>query len=115
MIARTAFAAREFSKVCERLSTANRGDLRRPRGSGRHSGDRCSAALRALIGHSPIVAAGRRAADGDIEGVRVKGAMAFVLFRPSGGEPSYFAMKREGGAWRAISLAPGTPLNNGEH
>ena len=106
-----AFAAREYSKLCGALGAVNREDLQ---GSGRalpHSGAGCASSLQALIGHSPIVAAGRKAAKGEIFGVRIKGDTAFVLFRPVGGEPSYFALKREAGAWKAISLAPGEPLS----
>jgi len=85
-----AFAAREYSKVCDGLNATNREDLQGPSGSSVRSGTRCASALKALIAHSPIVDAGRRVVSGDnIEDVLVRGDMAFVLFRASGGEPSY--------------------------
>ena len=52
----------------------------------------------------------KAAAAAPIKSVRVKGDTAFIIFTPKGGKPSFFVMKREGGAWKAISLGPGTPL-----
>lgn len=68
------------------------------------------AALKTLLTAAAATEA-RRAAEAAVTSVRIKGGTAFVLFRPKGGVPSYFVMKEEGGGWKAIGLAPGTPID----
>ncbi len=114
MLARTALsffaaiAGREYARVCTELSASS---LRQFRAfaRARRSDRGCSQTLRHLIPSEMPDA--RRAARGKISSVRIKGDTAFVLFRPRGGVPSYFILRREAGAWRATSLAPGAPLN----
>ena len=57
-----------------------------------------------------MAAEARTAADASVTSVRIKGDTAFVIFTPKGGLASYLVMKREGSAWKAISVTPGTPL-----
>lgn len=109
--ARAFFAAmstRDYAGVCADLSAPNQAQLQAFLRAGHRSGG-CPAILKTLVPPAEMAAA-RRAAAGAVNGVRVKGDTAFVLFRPKGGAPSYFVLKREGGAWKAIGLAPGTPL-----
>ena len=104
-----ALAASDYAKVCAGLIGANRQQLQAFKLKGRQ-GSGCATALKTLV--PPTAAAeARKAASGAVTGVRIKGDTAFVLFRPSGGPESYFVMKRENGEWKAISLAPGAPLN----
>lgn len=104
-------AAHDYAGVCAGLSATNRLQLqaflkyKHPHGGG------CASVLKMLLKSPQVIASARNAARGAISAVRVKDDTAFFLFRPKGGPPSYFVMKREKGAWKAISLAPGTPLN----
>jgi len=104
----SAMAARDYAGVCAGLSASNRTELQAFL-KAKHQAGGCAAILKTLIPRA--VPEARKAAQGTLTAVRVKGDTAFVLFRPKGGAPSYFVLKREGGAWKAISLAPGTPLN----
>lgn len=103
-----AMATHDYAKVCAGLAASNREQLaafaegRRPGG--------CEVALKALLDPAAATEA-RRAADAPVTSVRIKAGTAFVLFRPKDGVPSYFVMKEEGGAWKAIGLAPGTPID----
>jgi uncharacterized protein YceK len=104
-----ALAAPDYPKVCSYLTAANLQQL----GAllkYKHQSGGCPSVLKMLISRAgaPEV---RKAAAGKLTSVRVKGETAFVLFTPKGGQPSYFVMKREGSAWKATGLAPGTPLN----
>jgi hypothetical protein len=114
MLAATAFsffralARADYAKACAELAGSNRAQLAAFLKAGRSHGG-CPAVLKKLVPAAEAAAA-RKAAAGTLTGVRVKGDTAFVLFHPADGKPSYFAMKREGDAWKAISLAPGTPL-----
>ncbi len=104
-----AMAASDYAKVCDGLSASNRKELQAfSKAKSRSSS--CPAVLKTLISTRGVPEA-RKAATGRLISVRVKGDTAFVIFQPKGGKPSYFVMKREGGAWKAIGLAPGTPLN----
>lgn len=102
-------AASDYAKLCAGLSAANRKGLE-AFGKAKHEKLACPALLKKLIGTRGAPEA-RKAAAGKLIAVRVKGPTAFVIYQPKGGAPSYFVLKREGGAWRAISLAPGAPLN----
>jgi hypothetical protein len=104
-----AMAARRYAAVCAGLSAANREELRAFLKAERKASGGCAAALPSLLARAGPEA--KRAAQGSLTAVRVKGPTAFVIFRPKGGAPSYFVLKREGSAWKAISLAPGAPLN----
>ncbi len=104
-----ALAGPDYAKVCAGLAASNRQQL----GAllkAKHRQGGCAAVLKTVIPPSAAAEA-RKAANATVTGVRVKGDTAFVLFRPSGGPASYFVMKREKGEWKAIGLAPGTPLN----
>ena len=105
-----AIAASDYSRVCSGLLGANREQLQQFSKLQGGAGADCAQSLAKLL--TPTAAGeAKKAAAATIGRVRVKGDIAFVLFRPPGATLSYFAMKREGGAWKAISLAPGTPLN----
>jgi hypothetical protein len=104
-----AMAASDYAKVCTDISASNRKELQafskaKPKSSS------CPAVLKTLISTRGVPEA-KKAAAGKLISVRVKGDTAFVIFAPKGGKPSYFVLKREAGAWKAIGLAPGTPLN----
>ncbi len=103
-----AMAASDYAKVCAGLAASNRKGLEAFL-KAKHQRGGCPAILKTLISTRGVPEA-RKAAAGKLTSVRVKGDTAFVLFQPKGGPPSYFVMKRERGAWKAISLAPGTPL-----
>ncbi len=104
-----AIAASDYAKVCDGLSASNRKEMQafskaKPQLSS------CPTFLKTLIASRGVPEA-KKAAAGKLTSVRVKGSTAFVIFTPRGGKPSYFVLKREAGAWKAISLAPGSPLN----
>lgn len=103
-----AMASRDYAGVCKGLAASNRAALENFLKAAHRTGG-CPAVLKTLLLRA--IPEARKAAAGKITAVRVKGPTAFVLFRPQGGAPSYFVLKREGSAWKAISLAPGTPLN----
>jgi hypothetical protein len=104
----TAMAGHDYTGLCSGLAAANRRQLRVLL-KDQASGD-CPSTLKRLLVPAAATEA-RRAADAAVTSVRVENGDAFVLFRPKGGVPSYFVMKSEGGAWKAISLAPGTPID----
>ena len=104
-----AMAASNYAKLCAGVSAANRKELE-AFDKAKHEKLGCPALLKKLIGSRGAPEA-RKAAAGKLISVRVKGSTAFVIFKPQGGVPSYFVLKREGSGWRAISLAPGSPLN----
>jgi hypothetical protein len=104
----TAMARGDHADLCASLAASNRKQLQ-SFGEGRGGSGSCIAALKALLDPAAATEA-RKAADATVTSVRIKGDTAFVLFRPKG-VPSYFVMKEEGGVWKAISLAPGTPVN----
>jgi hypothetical protein len=104
-----AMAASDYAKICAGLSASNRAQLE-AFDKAKHEKLACPALLKMLIGTRGAPEA-RKAAAGALTSVRVKGSTAFVIFKPKGGAPSYFVLKREGSAWKAISLAPGSPLN----
>ena len=104
----TAMASGDHARLCAGLTAVNREQVAAFT-KGKHPGG-CAAALKALL--VPAAAAeAHKAAAAPVTSVRIKGGTAFVLFRPKGGVPSYFVMKEEGGAWKAIGLAPGTPID----
>jgi hypothetical protein len=103
-------AARRYAAVCAGLSAANRKELQAFLKTKHKSGSGgCATILSTLLARAAPEA--KRAARGVLMAVRVKESTAIVIFRPKGGAPSYFALRREGSTWKAISLAPGTPLN----
>ena len=104
----TAMASGDHARLCAGLTAVNREQVAAFT-KGKHPGG-CAAALKALLVPAAATEA-RKAADAAVTSVRIKGGTAFVLFRPKGGVPSYFVMKEEGGAWKAIGLAPGTPID----
>jgi hypothetical protein len=104
-----AMAASDYAKLCAGLSASNQKELE-AFDKAKHKQLSCPALLKELISTRGAPEA-RKAAAGRLISVRVKGPTAFVVFKPKGGVPSYFVLKREGSAWKAISLEPGTPLN----
>lgn len=104
-----ALAGPDYAKICAGIASSNRQELQAFL-KAKHQQGGCPTILKTLIPPSAAPEA-RKAANATVTGVRIKGDTAFVLFRPAGGPPSYFVMKRENGEWKAISLAPGTPLN----
>ncbi len=106
----TALADRDYAKICAALSVGNREQMQLYM-KGQHRRGGCAKVLKKLSISPQFVASARKAARGAVNSVRVKGDTAFLLFRPRGGSASYFVMKREGSAWRAINLSPGQPLN----
>jgi hypothetical protein len=103
-----ALAAADYARVCSDLTSANRQQIQAFLKNKSQKAGGCAAVMPTLL-HS-VGSEARRAAAGRLSTVRVKGDTAFVLFEPKGGKPSYFVLKREGSAWKPISLAPGTPL-----
>ena len=106
----TALADRDYVKICAALSVGNREQMQLYM-KGQHRRGGCMKVLKKLSISPQFIASARKAARGAVNSVRVKGDTAFLLFRPRGGSASYFVMKREGSAWRAINLSPGQPLN----
>jgi hypothetical protein len=104
-----AIAASDYAKVCDGLSASNRKEMQ-AFSKAKPQLASCPAFLKTLIASRGVPEA-KKAAAGKLTSVRVKGSTAFVIFTPKGGKPSYFVLKREAGAWKAISLAPGSPLN----
>jgi hypothetical protein len=104
-----AMASSDYAKICTAIAASNREQLQAFLKSKQQQGG-CPAVLKTLIPAAEDPEA-QKAAAATVSAVRIKGDTAFVLFTPRGGPPSYFVMKREGGAWKAISLAPGTPLD----
>jgi hypothetical protein len=104
----TAMADRDFKGMCTALAKSNREQLAKFAG-GKGGSRGCAAALGKLLNPS-VTSEARAAADASITSVRIKGDTAFAIFTPKGGSESYLVMKREGGAWRAIGVTPGTPL-----
>jgi hypothetical protein len=104
-----AMAASNYAGICAAVSASNRKELE-AFDKAKHEKLGCPALLKKLISTRGAPEA-RKAAAGKLISVRVKGPTAFVIFKPKGGVPSYFVLKREGSAWRAISLEPGAPLN----
>jgi hypothetical protein len=104
-----AMAASDYPKLCEALSASDRKAMEAFT-KAKHPQGGCPAILKSLISTRGVPEA-RKAAQGRLSAVRVKGGTAFVLFRPRGGPPSYFVLKREGRAWKATGLAPGAPIN----
>ncbi|HVC05965.1 MAG TPA: hypothetical protein VND98_00030 [Solirubrobacterales bacterium] len=104
-----AMATSNYAKLCTGLSASNKKELE-AFDKVKHKKLACSALLKELISTRGAPEA-RKAATGKLISVRVKGPTAFVIFKPTGGTTSYFVLKREGSAWKAISLAPGSPLN----
>jgi hypothetical protein len=102
-----AMASGDYATVCTDLIAANREGLEAFGEKGGASD--CAATLKQLL--SPAAAGeAKAAAAAPITSVRIKGDTAFAIFTPRGGQPSYVVMKQEGGSWKAISVAPGTPL-----
>ena len=104
-----AMAASDYPKICTDISASNRKELAafskaKPKLAS------CPCGLKDADRH-PRRPRSQEGGSGQADLVRVKGPTAFVIFAPKGGKPSYFVLKREAGAWRAISLAPGSPLN----
>jgi hypothetical protein len=103
----TAMATGDYARLCAGLAASNREQLAAFVKGGQGG---CAAALKTLLNAAAATEA-RKAAGAAVTSVRIKGDSAFVLFTPKGGVPSYFVMKKEDGAWKAIGLAPATPID----
>jgi len=105
----TAIATHGYARVCAGLTASNRRQLAefaRLKGDGAKG---CAEGVSRLLAPAAAKEA-EKSAEARIDKVRIKGGTAFALFRPPGGVPSYFVMKKEAGAWKAISLSTGTPV-----
>jgi type IV pilus biogenesis protein CpaD/CtpE len=105
-----AMANSDYAKVCAGLTASNRQQLAQFAKQSLKAPSGCAVSLSSLLNRGAAAEA-KKAAAVTIGKVRIKANTAFVLFRPPAGVLSYFVMKEEGGAWKAISLAPGTPLD----
>jgi len=106
----TALATLDYPGVCAGLTEANRESLQMFLKAKGNPGGSCEDVLEKLLLVQAAPEA-RRAANGSVLEARTEDDTAFVLFTPEGGEPSYFVMKEEGGAWRSTGLSTGTPFN----
>ncbi|HVC08283.1 MAG TPA: hypothetical protein VND98_11970 [Solirubrobacterales bacterium] len=110
-----AVAARDYTKVCDDISGNGRlqikGFLKSEHSQVKGSSG-CAGALKTLFLTPLDSATASEAMRGTVSAVRVKGDTAIVLLRPAGRPPSYFMMKREEGAWRAVSLIAAIPLRS---
>ena len=106
-----ALASHDYAKLCAGLGTANREQLQGFLKLKHFQGKACTGVLKRLLVSPQITATARKAAHATVTSVRVKGATAFVIYRPAGGPRSFFVMKRQKGVWKAIGLAPGLPLS----
>ena len=102
-------AAGRFKHVCDKLLTAgNREQLNAYLNATSKVPKECPEMLGSVLKSQGKNA--RAAAAGTIQKVRKQGNNAIIVFTPRGGTLSYFAMTREGGTWRVISLTTGTPI-----
>jgi hypothetical protein len=102
-------ATANYNGVCAGLTKSNREQLEKYVKVTGGSAAGCPAVLKKLL----VAGAAKEAkknVNATIGRVRVGEGSAFVLFRPLGGKLSYFVLKEEDGAWKSVSLAPGTPL-----
>lgn len=104
-----ALADSDYAKVCAGLTSANRGQLQQYLKLGGGEVASCAAVLAKILSVPSSEAS--KAARATVSRVRIADGNAFILFRPAGGKLSYFVMKDEDGAWKATSIAPGTPLS----
>ena len=104
-----ALARADYTAVCDRLTAENRRQLLEYAKFGNGDLKGCEGVARELLVPAAIAEAAK-AVKGTISRVRVDGDTAFILFRPVGGKVSYLVLERDGSAWKATSLAPGTPL-----
>jgi hypothetical protein len=103
-----AMATGDYAKVCAGLTAANREQIEQYLKL-KHKPGNCATVLAASLSAGAPEA--KAAAAGTLNAVRIKGDQALVLFTPKGGVKSYFAMVREGGGWKAVSLSTGTALS----
>jgi hypothetical protein len=105
-----AMAAPDYANACAGLTSSNREQLAQFAKIKKEPAKGCASQLATVLvpGASP---AAKKAAVAKISRVRIGGGNAFILFRPAGGQLSYFVMKEEGGQWKATSLTAGTPLH----
>lgn len=104
-----ALAARDFTKVCAGLTSANREQLQQYAKLKHEGSATCASLLKTLLSPAGFGEA-RKAATATVSRVRVGEGNAFVLFRPAGGKVSYFVLKEEDGKWKSTSISAGSPL-----
>jgi hypothetical protein len=101
-------AATDYPEICAGLTAAAIREVENLSGGSRS----CPAVLEAIMAPRRVSGPEAMAAvRGRVYQVRMEDGVAFVLFTPRGGRPSFFVMKREEGKWRATGVAPGQELN----
>ena len=106
----SALAKGRHTEACSHMSSSFRRTLSRALQPERAREAGCEALGQMLAADSNLpIGAADAASRARIVGVRVAGRNAVVLYRPEGGEPSFLTLIREGGRWKATSLA-GAPL-----
>jgi hypothetical protein len=98
-----ALAGKDFASACSYLSGQARRSLSQlltPAAKGKG----CAATLPALLSSSAPATASQQAG-GKITKVRVQGDRAFVLFGAPGAKLYVFTLGREGGEWKATTIA----------
>lgn len=106
----TALASRDYAAVCTGLGAGNREQLQGLLQLKHVQASGCPGVLRKLLVSQRIAANAAKAAHAKLQSVRIRGVVAYIIYQPAGGPRSYFVMKREKGAWKATSMAPGFPL-----
>ena len=98
-----ALAAKDYATACSHLAVRTQRSLEQfAPPQLRHGG--CAAILPKLL--SPSAAAiAREQASGKVTKVRVKGTMAFVVFHAPGARLYQLTMVKEGGNWKATTVA----------
>lgn len=97
-------AADDSDKACVHLSKAVRTSLSQFSANRPGKGAGCAIALSKLL--APAAAAiARQQASGKVTKVRVEGGRAFVVFRAPGAKLYQLTMVREGGTWKAATVA----------
>lgn len=100
-----AMASSGYKNLCGDLAAKARMQLRQLLRI-QHKAGGCETAARRLLSDAAAPEA-RKALRAPVSRVRVRGAKAFVVFRPPGGKLSYFLLAKEEGAWRSLSLSAG--------
>lgn len=104
-----ALAKPNYPRICKGITRSNRQALEEYAQIKQEPEKSCAELLATLM--TPPNAQIRQTAKSVITRVRVRKRETIVFFRPPGGTVSYIPMRREGGRWRSVTLAPGTPLD----
>lgn len=98
-----ALAERDYGTACSHLSATLQGSLKQFAPSNLRSRG-CPAILPKLLAPTAAPIA-RQHANGEVTKVRVEGDQAFVVFRAPGAELYQLTMVRQGGRWKASTVA----------